>query len=153
MEPRYTDEPFDDGEMTFGAKRPKWMIPQTEFEKKVLDIFGMQYYPKTMAGNIPTHSKEMRFKLILIGKSMVSLEMGKDVEYPTEWVMSVLKWYHSLHLVGWRGLKAFLNSCHDREWRSRFVAEWRKKRATANYQENPQQEFDFSRYLRLPGEE
>jgi hypothetical protein len=151
MEPRYVEDPFDEDGPAFGVSRPKWMVPQSEFEKKVLSTLGMHYYPRKLVGDRATNSREMRSKLIEIGKSLVSLESGLDAVYPTEWVMSVLQWYKDHGRIGWTALKAFLNSLHDIQWRDEFIAQWRKNHP--NYYGLPKEDpAEFEKYFRLPGE-
>jgi hypothetical protein len=154
-EPRYVEDPFnDDLPPLYGPKRPKWMAPQTEFEKKVLGAFGMRFYPRKMVGERTTNSREMRSKLVEIGKSMVSLESGLEAVYPSEWVMAVLEWYKAHQRMGWMALRAFLNSLHNTQWRDDFVAQWKKDHQAkgsddfSKYLQMPDDNADYKRYLR-----
>jgi hypothetical protein len=101
-----------------------------------------------MVGERETNSRDMRSKLIEIGKSMVSLESGLESLYPTEWVMAVLEWYKARQRMGWMGLRAFLNSLHNTQWRDDFVAQWKVDHR--DYSAAPKGKDDFSRYLEMP---
>jgi hypothetical protein len=150
-EPRYVEDPFDDDlPAQYKPSRPKWMVPQNEFEIKVLHTLGMHFYPQRIVAGKPTNSKDMRSKLIEIGKSMVSLESGLDAVYPTEWVMSVLDWYRQHGRRGWTALKSFLNSLHNTQWRDDFVVEWRKDHPESRYSAPVDDRQDIAKYMRLP---
>jgi hypothetical protein len=150
-EPSYVEDPFEeDLPPLFGPRRPRWMVPQSEFEKMVLGAFGMSFYPRKVVAYRETNSKQMRSRLIEIGKSMVSLESGLDAIYPTEWVMEVLKWYRDHQRRGWAGLRAFLRSMGDVQWRDDFVAKWRAEHP--DYSSPPVDNYkDYEKHFRLPG--
>jgi hypothetical protein len=146
---RYVEDPFGDGTtVEFGVKRPKWMSPGSDFEKRVLSSLGMQYYPKK-----EFKGKVMRSRLIEIGRSLVSLESGLVARYPTEWVIAVLHWFMCKRLKGHTALRGFLNSLEDTDWRDRYVREWQAAHHTADYVkpagDEPQ---DLMKYLELPKE-
>jgi hypothetical protein len=148
-EPRYVEDPFEeDLPPLYGSKRAKWMEPQSEFEKMVLGAFGMHFYPHKRVGERTTGSREMRSKLIEIGKSMVSLESGLESVYPTEWVMAVLEWYRSRERMGWMALRSFLKSLHNTQWRDDFIAKWKAEHQ--KYAASPKDKEDFSKYLEMP---
>jgi len=154
MEPSYVDSPWqDESGARFVPNRPKWMTPDTEFEKKALASVGLRYYPPKMVGDKPTYSKEMRSKLKEIGKSLMSLESGLAAVYPTEWVMSVLEWQAKQHRRGWTALRGLLNSLNNFQWRDDFVAKWKKEHHTDSYRQDIEDREDFSKYLRMPHED
>jgi len=81
MEPEYVDDPFEDDDWHPGGRRPKWMYPQTDVERMVMDACGrkgMKYYQQR-------NSPERR-NLIMISKSVASLDDGIVSKYPLEWI-------------------------------------------------------------------
>jgi hypothetical protein len=103
-EPRYVEpgDEFEDGGWNPRA-RPKWMKPETELEKRILEAVGRRYYP----------DKYTKTEVRLIVKAAISLDEGIESEYPTEWIEYCCEWAEGKRakgsMVQIKGLLTFIN--------------------------------------------
>lgn len=118
---------------------PKWRVPATEWQKRVLGAVGLILWPKSHG------DKELRTKFIVIEKSVQPLG-AIEPKYPTEFVDDVIDWYRKKRLIGRNALVGMLRSFDDDSWRARVIMDWRRKHPDVtmrNYEEElpPQKEW------------
>ena len=128
-EPEYLDagREFEDdsGE---GRERPKWMLPATPFQQRVLALFGRKYY----------QARYERTTLVMVEKGMLPLAINpaNPPQYPTEWVEDLLAWVETSRrqgkLVQFKGLlHALCNEERKKEWIERNQQKFLRERKTA----------------------
>jgi hypothetical protein len=113
-EPRYTD--IDEDEPN-EHRRPKWMIPDTPLQKKILTAVSRKYYLRDEKG--------LRHQIILMEKSTGSLRGGLVQAYPTEWIDNCLEWVRTHRANGeWISLKGVVSLLNNADRKANFLARW-----------------------------
>jgi hypothetical protein len=112
-EPQYVDDPF---ETDRADRRPKWMIPQTPFQKDFLSVCGRKYYKD--------HKEHTA--VVMIEKAALSLEAGVTSRYPTEWIEVCMEWVQVKRKKGFPIVLAALislvnNEERKQEWLARYA--------------------------------
>lgn len=122
MEPKYVDNPFEDDDWTPGNRRPKWMTPITDVEKRVFLAVG--YGNKKFYRH---DEKKERSFLKEISKSSVSVDIGPS-RYPSEWIDYCCEWAEAKRAKGGSvGLKGIITFIKNEEARDRFLSDYRDK--------------------------
>jgi hypothetical protein len=109
-EPRYVPagEEFDEDNWT-ANRRPKWSIPESSLERRILRAVGRKYYPDS----------KMKYHVRLITKAAVSLDSGIVSEYPIEWIEDRCEAVESMRkkrkLVELKGLITMINREEDKQ--------------------------------------
>lgn len=123
-EPEYVDDPFE-AEKT--DRRPKWMIPQSEFEKTFLECCGRKYYK-----DHKEHSA-----VVMIGKAALSLEAGVTSKYPLEWIETCMDWVRSKRKAGFPiVLAALISLVNNEERKQEWLVRYARKHGPIGVEED-----------------
>jgi len=112
-EPEYVDadDPFH--ELPKLRSRPKWMLPDSNYEKRILDAVGRKYYK----------ARYERTQVLQITKAMLPLAKAGGGRYPVEWVEVCCKWAEkqrkSRRIIQLPGLLSLIN-------REEAMKEWKE---------------------------
>jgi len=123
-EPRYVDagDEFEDDDWTPGAgrKRPKWMIPQSNIERRMLRAI----HPHKKFYN--ENDKKARERAILIAKGALNMDGGVVSEYPEQWIEHCCKYIERMRKEEKRiySLKGLITIIENKERRDRFILEY-----------------------------
>lgn len=108
---------------TVKDKHPKWMLPSTDFQKRVLEAAHRKYWPSAKEGG-----KEQRSKIIMIEKSMSII----SIKYPSNWIEHCLQWYESKNKTGYVPLQGLVTFIEDEDKRNVFLAKEKAARGSSN---------------------
>jgi hypothetical protein len=118
---RYVDDPWEDEDSWTPNRKPKWMLPRENLERRILRAIGRKYYP----------DKKIRHFVVMIVKSSQSLDDGFESKYPTEWIEFCCEWAESKRarkeIVSLKGLVTFIMR---EEAKEDFLAKYEKKYGT-----------------------
>jgi len=133
LEPQYLSagEEFEDSP---AVKMPKWRIPQTMLQTKLLAMFGCKYWPRW--------AKELRYEFIVIEKSASPITVALVPDWPIEWVQFCMKWTQDKrkrgHLVN---LTGFMSLLKDQEAKDEYTKGVKRKSKQATFSEEPDEPY------------
>jgi len=117
-EPRYVDN-WDEP----SSKRPKWMMPETDFQIRIMRVFGRKWF-----------AKGEKSDLVKIEKAMMSLATGIVSVYPEEWVNNCINFYMRLRKEGQRPkLEGLIKYINNQDKKENFISNWQREHKTRLY--------------------
>jgi len=130
------EDPYEDQPQN--RKMPKYRMPTTEFQRRILRTVRMKHFPDD---TYKFNRRRFKSVYIMIEKSMVSLSMSRDGPNSYEWVEAAISWVTSKRLIGKKGLKALTSFIKNNDRMQDFIAAWLKKNSDQDIVERTKFEY------------